>query len=344
MKILTYRKVNKTKKLIFLVAVMLLLVLAVLLLLFNNLLGPCDAANTDTYLVKIEPGLSTSSIAKILTKEQIISNPQVFQFYVKLNKMDRQLKAGEYELSPSMTIAEIAAKLKEGRVITEKFTIPEGYTLEQICQVLVNKGLVKEEEFWQVVKEEPFEEFEFLKGIPNDEKRLEGYLFPDTYVVSAGMSAKQIIEMMLKRFEEVYNELPPNTTDLTMREVVILASMVELEAVVDKDRPLIASTFLNRLKIGMKLGCDATVQYALPERKQRVLWSDLKIDSPYNTYIYKGLPPGPIGSPGKASLEAVHQPAKTDYLYFVARKDGSFEHVFSRTLEEHNQNKKKLGY
>jgi len=344
MDIVAYKSVNKSKRIIVLSATLFLLILLVGWIIFNNLFGPYDKNNTEQYSINIKPGLSTSAIAQILAKEQIISNPKLFQFYVRCNNMDGKLKAGDYALSPGMSMGEIASKLVEGQVITYKFTIPEGYTLKQISELLANKKLIDEEEFWRIVKEEPFPEFDFLQGISKDEKRLEGYLFPDTYIISKGMSGKQIIEIMLKRFSQVYSQLPPNSTDLNPRKVVILASMVELESLVDKDRPLIASAFLNRLKIGMKLDCDATIQYIFPERKKQVLLTDLEIDSPYNTYKNNGLPPGPIGSPGKASLEAVHQPADTKYKYFVARKDGSGEHVFAVTLKQHNENKRKLGY
>lgn len=344
MNISTQGFVNKPRKILVLLATLLLLILLVGWLLFNNLFGSYQPENNVQSTINIKQGLSTGEIAQILAQEKIIGNPKLFQLYVRINNSDGKLKAGEYNLSPSMSMEEIVYVLLKGQIVTYKFTIPEGYTLKQIAEVLSKDNLVSKEEFWQVVKEEPFPQFPFLKDLPKDERRLEGYLFPDTYSVAKGMSGKEIVEMMLKRFVEVYNGLPPNNTDLSMRDTVILASLVELESVVDKDRPLIASVFLNRLKIGMKLDCDATLQYIFPERKTRVLYSDLEIDSPYNTYKNKGLPPGPIGSPGKASLEAVHQPAQSKYFYFVARKDGSGEHVFSKNLKEHNENKRKLGY
>ncbi|MFZ5943352.1 MAG: endolytic transglycosylase MltG [Bacillota bacterium] len=344
MSINTQGFVNKQKKILVLLATLILLVLLVGWLILNRMFAPLDPNAIKEHSINIKQGMSTSAIAQILAKEQIISNPKVFQFYVRLNKHDGKLKAGDYTFSPSFSMEEIVDRLLKGQMVTYKFTIPEGYTLKQISEVLVNKQLVDQEEFWRAVKEEPFEQFRFLEDIPKDERRLEGYLFPDTYEVAKGATAEQIIEMMLKRFEQVYNQLSPNTTKLSHREVVILASIVELESVVDKDRPLISSVFLNRLSIGMKLDSDATLQYIFPERKTRVLYSDLEIDSPYNTYKNKGLPPGPIGSPGKASLEAVHQPAKTKHFYFVARKDGSGEHVFADTHNQHIDNKRKLGY
>lgn len=344
MSIIARKKINKTKRNMVLLTTLILLILMVGWLIINSLFGPYNPKDTKFYNVSIKPGVSTSTIAQILVKEQIIGNPSIFEIYVRLKNLDGKLKAGDYTLSPSMSVEEIVKKLLKGQIMTYKFTIPEGYTLKEIAETLKNKGLIDEKEFWRVVEEADFSDFEFTKDLPKNERRLEGYLFPDTYIVPKGISEKEIIHLMLERFAEIYAQLPPNRTSLTPREVVILASMVELESAVDKDRTLIASVFLNRLEIGMKLDCDATLQYIFPERKKRVLYSDLEIDSPYNTYKYKGLPPGPIGSPGKASLEAVHQPAETNYLYFVARKDGSGEHVFASTHKQHINNKRKLGY
>mgnify|MGYP005856033923 CR=1 FL=1 len=149
---------------------------------------------------------------------------------------------------------------------------------------------------------------------------------------------------MLKRFEQIIKKMPPNRTGLSLHELVTLASLVEGESVLDEERSLIASVFLNRLRINMKLDSDATIQYLFDKRKDRVLYKDLEIKSPYNTYLNRGLPPGPIGSPGEASLRAVFEPAESKFFYFVAKKDGSGEHVFSRTREEHDANKRKLGY
>ncbi|NLT96204.1 MAG: endolytic transglycosylase MltG [Clostridia bacterium] len=344
MNINAQRIINKPKRLLALFSTMVLLAVLAGWFVINSFFGPYKPGDITEYQINIQQGLSTAQIGQILAKENIIANSKYFELFVRLNNVDGKLKAGDYTLSPGMSLKEIVDRLMKGQSINIKFTIPEGYTLKQICEVLVKKGLAQEEKFWRIVREEPFSQFEFLKDLPKDDKRLEGYLFPDTYIVPKGISEKEIIEMMLQRFVEVYNQLPANESGLNFRDTVILASMVELESMVDRDRPIIASVFLNRLRIGMKLDCDATLQYIFPERKARVLYSDLEIDSPYNTYKYKGLPPGPIGSPGRASLEAVHQPAQSKYFYFVAKKDGSGEHVFSETLAEHNSNKKKLGY
>lgn len=310
---------------------------------FYSQLEPVQKGQAEEVPFTVEYGAAPTSIAQNLAQQGLIKNAGAFLLYARLTGNLQKFKAGEYLLKASDSSIQIMDSLIKGKVVTVSFTIPEGYNLRQIAQVLAKKGLTTESEFWQVVREADFE-YDFLRDLPKTERRLEGYLFPDTYIVPKGWETKKIIDVMLKRFAEVYHNLPPNESGLNMRETVILASIIEAESQVDKDRPLIASVFLNRLKINMLLQADATLQYVFAEHKDRVLLEDLKIDDPYNTYKYGGLTPGPIGSPGEASLRAVCQPAETDYYYFVAKKDGSGEHVFSRTLAEHNANKRKLGY
>ncbi len=310
---------------------------------FYGQLGPAYLEAEEEQLFIIERGTIPSQIALDLKEQGLIKNKKVFLLYARLTGKLNKFKAGQYLLTPSLNIPEITDKLVEGKVATTNFTIPEGYTLRQIAEVLANKGIAEEEEFWQAAKEENFD-YPFLQGLPKNELRLEGFLFPDTYTIPKGMEVEKILDIMLKRFNEVYENLPANKGSLSIQEAVTLASIVEGEAVVDEERPIIASVFYNRLKIKMRLQSDATVQYAFKERKKRVLLKDLEIESAYNTYQNSGLPPGPIGSPGEASLRAVMEPAETDYLYFVATKDGSGEHLFAKTLTEHNRNKARLGY
>jgi len=291
----------------------------------------------------VERGTPSKTIANNLEQAGLIKSAKAFLLYARLTGNLENFKAGEYLLKTSDNAKEIINILVQGKIVTVSFTIPEGYHLRQIADVLVKEGITTEEEFWRVVSGADFD-YDFLEGLPKNERRLEGYLFPDTYIIPKGWETEKVINTMLKRFAEVYNGLPANKSGLNMRDTVVLASIVEAESRVDKDRPLIASVFLNRLKIKMPLQADATLQYVFAERKERVLYKDLETDDPYNTYKYGGLPPGPICSPGEASLRAVCEPAETDYYYFVAKKDGSGEHVFSRTLAEHNANKRKLGY
>lgn len=306
-------------------------------------LGPVDSQNKQEKLFVIKPGSSLIEITHNLKKEGFLKSSRVFLLYTRLTGNTSKIKAGEYLLNPALDVPKLTEKLVKGEVATITFTIPEGYHLRQIAQVFVKQGIATEEEFWKVVREGEFE-YTFLADLPPTERRLEGYLFPDTYTIAKGMPVKEVIKMMLKRFDTVYKRLPPNETGLTTHEVVTLASIIEGESVVNKERAVIASVFFNRLKIGQRLEADATVQYLFDERKEQVLYRDLEIDSPYNTYRHQGLPPGPIGSPGEASLQAVLEPQDTKYYYFVARKDNSGEHVFARTLDEHNRNKRNLGY
>jgi len=310
---------------------------------FYGQLSPARPGMDEEQLFVVETGSTPSEIAAELEKQGLIKNSRAFLIYARLAGDIEKFKAGQYLLKPSLNAVEIENILVKGRVATITFTIPEGYHLRQIVEVLTRQGITTEEEFWRLVKDGEFD-YPFLNDLPRTDRRLEGYLFPDTYIIPKGMSGEKVIDLMLKRFDQILKKMPPNRTGLSLHELVTLASIVEGESLLDKERPLIASVFYNRLRIKMKLDSDATIQYLFDKRKDRVLFKDLEIKSPYNTYLNRGLPPGPIGSPGEASLRAVCEPAESKYFYFVARKDGSGEHVFARTLEEHNANKRKLGY
>jgi len=286
--------------------------------------------------VVIPPGASSGTVSSILVKKGIIKNPVAFRMYVVLSGKDRQLKSGYYSLSPGLSLPEVVDILVAGKVQDIEFTVPEGYTIKQIARLLQQKGILEEDEFLQAVQKDY--SFDFLKSIPRDEYYLEGFLYPDTYRISRETSPRDIVLMMLKRFEQVYNDIYIEneiTKKYSTREIVVLASMVEREAKVDEERPVIAGVFLNRLRRGMRLESCATIEYLLPEPKPVLTHEDLQIDSPYNTYRTSGLPPGPIANPGRASLEAVINPAETNYLYFVAKPDGT--HYFSSSLAEHNR-------
>lgn len=302
-----------------------------------NLLPMSEGAEEET-LFTVEKGWTMTRIAAELEKAGFIRSAKAFATYGKLEKTGNKLQAGDYLLSPSMSAEELMRELVHGQVIVKTFTIPEGYHLRQICKTFVQKEICTEEEFWDAVKNGAFD-YDFLEGLPHDDLRLEGYLFPDTYTIAEGTPVEKVMDRMLKRFNEIYSALPENTSGLSMREMVTMASIVENEAKLDEERPVIASVFLNRLRDGMRLESCATIQYLFDEKKSRLLYSDLEIESPYNTYRHEGLPPGPICSPGKASLEAVAQPVQSDYYFFVAKEDGSGGHIFSHTLSEHNKAK-----
>ncbi|MCF8009787.1 MAG: endolytic transglycosylase MltG [Clostridiales bacterium] len=290
--------------------------------------------------VTVPEGSDSHHIASILKDKGLIKNKTVFVYYSKFTGSASRLKAGEYDLSPSRSLPAIIDSLVAGtREKTIKYTIPEGYTLEQIGKLLEKKGLVELDKFKKAANRGDFD-YPFLEDITEGPGRMEGYLFPDTYQVTNSYSEKEIINIMLERFQEVTEKMNfsrrSQNIDLSFREAVTIASMVEEEAKVDPERPVIAGVILNRLYKGQLLQIDATVQYALGEHHAKLYNKDLKVDSPYNTYKYPGLPPGPISSPGKNSLQAVLEAQKTNYLYYVARPDGT--HAFAETLHQHNVN------
>ena len=290
--------------------------------------------------VCIPPNATCSQAAKILKQKELLRSERAFRIYARFKGLDNQIKAGEYVLNSGMTVPELLGALVEGRVAVKAFTVPEGFTTAQVAELLVSMGLADMDEFWQAVAFGDFP-YCFLPGGLPGEKRLEGYLFPDTYRVRPGASEKEILDMMLARFAREMEELDypalAATRGLTLHEAVTIASLVEREARLDEERPLIAGVIYNRLKISMPLQVDATVQYALGTAKPVLYYRDLEVDSPYNTYRISGLPPGPIAMPGQASLLAAVHPAPTDCLYYVAKPDGS--HAFAQTLEEHVKNK-----
>ncbi len=294
-------------------------------------------------LVAIPQGASPKEIASILKKRRLIRSSLAFLFLVRLMGEEKNLKAGDYLLSPHLWPAEIVDKLARGESVSIWVTIPEGYTARQIAEKLERLGLVDAHRFLRIVRRGggSFKNGQFIP--PGN---LEGFLFPDTYKINRGATERQIIGMMVKNFKrKVVVPLESQIRQAeqegrSLREVIILASLVEREAKYDRDRPLIAGVLLNRLKRGMPLECDATVQYALGTTKSRLTYEDLAVDSPYNTYKHKGLPPGPICNPGLKSILATLEPAETPYLFYVARPDGY--HFFSRTVEEHNEAKRRI--
>lgn len=291
--------------------------------------------------LKIAPQSTTSQIAAQLEENGLIRNAGYFKLYAKYTGADRSLKPGKYFFKGTESLSQIISMLQTGSPDTFSFTIPEGYTLEQIINLLASKGIAPEEELLTAIEDQGLE-FPYLDELPEGPNRFEGFLFPDTYTIEAETSAKDIIQLMLDRFSEVYTAeyaARAKELDMTTVEVITLASIIEREAKQQEDRPLVSAVFHNRLDKGMLLQSCATVQYALGEVKPVLYNTDLQTESPYNTYLYVGLPPGPIAVPGEASLKAALYPADVSYLYFVAKPDGS--HVFSNTLQEHNEAKNK---
>ncbi|MHB9144431.1 MAG: endolytic transglycosylase MltG [Symbiobacteriia bacterium] len=307
-----------------------------------TLLGPVNPAATAPVTFQVQPGNTSAQVAASLAAAGLVKNAAAFRFYLRYRALDGRLQAGEYQLSPALTAAEVAARLGSGRVTQLSFTVPEGMTVRQVADLLSSKGIVDKDRFLAAARDRSLvQDLLPATGAPLAEP-LEGYLFPDTYSIPKGYSEKQIVAMMVGQFRRVMTpawQQQAKNSGLTVHQAVALASIIEREAEVPQDRPLISSVFHNRLKIGMKLDSCATVNYALGKSQLILTYKDLDVNSPYNTYKYAGLPPGPIASPGAASLQAALYPDDSRYLYFVAKGDGS--HAFARTLSEHLANARK---
>ena len=297
------------------------------------------AVAADTFVqVQVPSGTASSQVGQNLEALGLIRSTTAWKLLNKWKSLRGEgsgVQAGSYVLSPSQSLGEIADTIWNGDVVQASFTIPEGWNRMQMAARFEAEGLTKADDFLAATQKIPYDRFPWLPdGIPH----LEGFLYPDTYQIDRGaIAAEDLVDVMLKRFEEValpiYKKQP---TDYSLLDWVTLASIVEKEAVVPKERGEIASVFARRLEDGMTLGSDPTVEYGLgivqtPENP--LTFAQVETPNPYNTYINPGLTPTPIASPGVASLEASVNPAPTDYLYFVARYDGT--HVFSKTLAEH---------
>lgn len=295
--------------------------------------------------IKIENGASTQTIAETLKENGIINYPLFFRIMSKLSGYDGKYMVGIFSVSDSFSYNELFDKLSSlpDSVGAVTITIPEGYEFRQIADLLEKNGLINRDKFYKVAQTHNFD-YSFLKDIPNRETRLEGYLFPDTYIFDSQSTEESIINTMLSRFDEIVTtEYRSRASQLGMSldEVITLASIIEREAQGDIDRDKVSSVFHNRLKSSEYpyLQSCATVQYILKERKSVLSVSDTKIDSPYNTYKNPGLPIGPIASPGEKAIKSALYPADTNYLFFVL--DSSGVHRFATTYEEHLQNANK---
>jgi len=286
-----------------------------------------------TFIVKKGSGLR--KVAGELQEKGLIKSKDLFILWAMLKGGSRDIKAGEYSLNQSMPPVKIFTMLTSGAIKTHPLTIPEGLTAEQIADLLANKNLVNKKEFISLARDKSLAASHHIDGTS-----LEGYLFPDTYIITRDMDALALVELMVNRFWAIFNALkkdqkPVEGNLLSVHQIVALASIVEKETGCAEERPIIASVFLNRLKKRMRLESDPTVIYGLSNFDGNLKRKDLHYPSPYNTYLHYGLPPGPIANPGRDSLLAVINPAKTRYLYFVSKNDGS--HYFSATLSEHNK-------
>jgi UPF0755 protein len=319
----------------------------------NSALKPMDPDDDKPVKVEIPIGSGVTTIGEELENSGIVKNATVFKYYVKFNN-ESGFQAGSYDLTPSMTLNEIVNSLKNGKVMKDaefKITIPEGLQLEQIAEIIAKESPYKLDEIKSKLNDKKW--LEQLKGkypklltdeiLKKDVKySLEGYLYPATYsYFEKKPSLEGILEKMIAQTEEVLAqfEISRIESDLTVHELLTLASLIEEEATKKADRGKISSVFYNRIKEEMPLQTDPTVLYALGEHKSRTVYKDLEVDSPYNTYKVKGLPPGPIANAGVSSIKAALNPKDTEYLYFLASKEGKV--YYSETLEKHNEYKEK---
>ena len=287
-------------------------------------------------IVEVPAGSTAAAVGEILERHGLIRSALLFRVMARLEGLDGSLQAGYYRLRPDMHLREVLRMLAQGTVAVEQVTIPEGATIRTIAAQLQRRGLVDAERFIELASDDTWLLGDEPRSIPKPPGSLEGYLFPDTYRFEVGQGEESIIQKMVARFAEkvlpVYEELGEGS-GLSLHEAITLASIIEKEAMRDSERPLISSVFHNRLRLGQPLQADPTLMYVLDPAPRKLYNKHLAIDSPYNTYRYRGLPPTPIASPGLASIRAALRPADTPYLYFVARGDGT--HIFSRTFQEH---------
>jgi UPF0755 protein len=296
---------------------------------------------------EIALGESASSVGQRLVDQKLIDNAEAFRNYLVYTGLDKKLQAGRYTLSAAQTPVQIARSMLDPTPKQVDFRILAGWRLEEVAAALPTSGLNISPEVFHAATRTPPPDFPFLPS-PLPSSGLEGFLYPDLYTLPRSLSASELVQILLERFEQQMSaeiQQGLNRQGMSVFQGIILASIVEREAVDDSEMPLIASVFHNRLSKGMKLDSDPTVQYAIGyNNEQRTWWTNplslqnLKIDSSYNTYLYSGLPPGPISNPGLAAWRAVAFPADSPYLYFRAACDGSGLHNFARTFEEHLSN------
>nr|WP_295969588.1 endolytic transglycosylase MltG [uncultured Bacillus sp.] len=343
------------RKIVTMISVSLLLIAVVVFgggyFYVHSALKPVNPDSKEKIMVEIPIGSGISAISQLLEDHGVIKDARVFKYYVKFNN-ETNFMAGEYEMNPSMTIQQIIDSLKTGKVMQEvvfKMTIPEGKKIEEIAAIIAKKTNHKQEDILQRFNDPIFVEDliakypdvlsdEILK--PTVKYPLEGYLFPATYsFYTENPEIDEIAAVMLDKTKAVLDEYRGQMEEkqMSVHEILTMASLIEEEATEKVDRNKIASVFYNRIEAGMPLQTDPTVLYALGEHKDRVYYKDLEVDSPYNTYKNAGLTPGPIANAGITSIEAALSPAETEYLYFLATPEGDV--LFSKTNNEHNVKK-----
>jgi UPF0755 protein len=325
------------KALTILIVLALLAAAGVAAVLYMRTSEPFKGYDAAEQFVVIESGSGTRSIGQRLIQAGVVRDEATFRAALWRSGRARALQAGEFRFDRPMTPAEVIDKIARGDVFNRRITFPEGLNIQEMARIYEQQGLGKAAAFIEAARDPAA-----IRGFDPDATDLEGYLFPETYAVPRDTTAAKLVSVMVERFKQLFTDemqKAAQSLELSPRSAVTLAALVEKETAQPSERPIVAAVYLNRLKIGMAMQADPTVIYALQRAGRyngNIRRDDLSFDSPYNTYRYPGLPPGPIASPGLASLQAAVSPANVDYLYFVSRNDGS--HVFARTLEEHNEN------
>ena len=331
-------KKNSSKTLIILLLVVIVVSASIFI---STIKKPLKISGSE--VVNVEEGDSFYSIVSRLSNENKIKSPLLIKIYSKLTNLNLEVVPGNHTLEQSMSLKEMAEALKEtSNANTVTITIPEGFTIDDIAVRVSENGICTKDEFLSAVKNYPLPSY--VKDDPDKRYNLEGFLFPDTYNFDAGVKPEYIIETMIKRFEEIWCKVSTwfNIISEDIEKVITVASIIEKEARVDKDRPLVASVIYNRLAQDMPLQIDATVIYAHGYYIENVRNRHLAIESKYNTYLHDGLPVGPICNPGVASIEAALNPAKTDYLFYLLASDN--EHYFTNNYDDFLKKKQELGY
>jgi UPF0755 protein len=298
-------------------------------------LAACGSGSGTPVRVTIPQGATLRVAADSLSRAGVVAYPRFFRLYASLRRGDRGIKAGTYMLRPHQGWGSVLDALRRGKGLVHIVTIPEGFSVSQIAPLLASKLNQPEDSVMAAVSDTAL-----LHELDIPTKTLEGYLFPDTYTFADGTTARAAVDAMVRRFEQVWKPewtARLDTLHLSRNDVMALASIVEKEARLPEERPVIAAVYMNRLRAGILLQADPTVQYALGKHVARVYYKDLEVESPYNTYKHKGLPPGPIASPGRPSIEAALYPANVPFIYFVAFPDG--HHEFRQDLAGHEKAK-----
>ncbi len=327
-------------KKITLIIILLAMVLSFSACVSEEDLKPIDETSTEAIVVDIPTGSTSIQIGEVLANNGLVKSKGVFAYQAKKRKVEDSMQAGKYELSKSMSVDEMIDKLVEGEIYinTVSVLIPEGYEFRMIVDKLSTELGLDKDKLIDIAENHDFN-YKFLSDVPEDVKyRLEGYLFPATYTFNREATELEVLTAMLDKFDSVYTEesyAKAEELGMTTNQVITMASIIEREAASNEERDIIAGVFYNRLKQNMMFQSCATVQYILEERKPELLYSDLEVVSPYNTYKNMGLPPGPIASPGQLSIEAALNPVEHDYLFFVVSGNNDGKHVFSKTNAEH---------